>query len=182
MLRPADSVDCAEVLDRLEALLDAEVDPGAAAELQAHLERCPSCREEWRRAGEIRAALRSLPRFEAPPRVGAALAAAAAGVCPRRERRSLMRARPAMIAAALAAAAALVVWLAPVLRAPRPAVSAAEARAAAGEARLALGVLATVAQRTQGRVHERVLGESGLGTTLRSVSRSLRWAREAGAA
>jgi hypothetical protein len=87
-----------------------------------------------------------------------------------------------MIAAALAAAAALVVGLAPVLRAPQPAVSAAEARAAAGEARLALGVLATVAQRTQGRVHERVLGESGLGTTLRSVSRSLRWAREAGAA
>lgn len=178
MLRPVESVGCAEVLDRIEALLDAEVDLATAAVVHAHLERCAACRAEWQRAGELRAALRALPRFEAPPHVGAALEAAAAGAAPHRFRRGAPRLRPVMVAAALAAAAALVVGLAPVLRTPRPVVSDAEARAAAAEARLALGVLGAVAQRTEVRVRDRVLGGGGIAAGLDVVSRSLRRATE----
>jgi anti-sigma factor RsiW len=174
VLRPVDGVACAEVLDRIEALLDAEVDSGTAAAIRAHLESCAGCRAEWQRAGELRAALRALPRYEAPPRVGAALAAAAAADGPRRLRYGGSRLRPVMAAAALAAAAALVVGLAPLLRTPRPAVSDLEARAAAADARLALGVLAAVAQRTELRVRERVLDGKGIAAGLDAVSRSFR--------
>jgi anti-sigma factor RsiW len=54
------------VRSRLELLVDGELDAAAAAELRAHLGRCPSCRRQHREAASVPARLRAL-RSPAPP-------------------------------------------------------------------------------------------------------------------
>jgi anti-sigma factor RsiW len=183
VLRSADDVACADVRDRLEALIDGDLDPAEAVSMTAHLERCQQCRAERRRAVEVRAALRALPVFDPPPRVAAAVMAAVrddAGT----KRSGLpvwLRARPALVAAALAAAL-LVIVLEPFREPPRPKPAPVDAQRAVADTRLALAVLADVTRRSEGRVRERLVGGTAVQSTVRGLSRSLRWIHRSGAA
>ncbi len=58
----------AHILEWLPAYHDGELPPGKAAQVEAHLQTCPSCRAEQKRLTELSALLRddSLPAFSAP--------------------------------------------------------------------------------------------------------------------
>lgn len=180
MLQFADRMRCRDVDDQLEALIDGDLDPEPAARVEAHIEGCGRCRAERRRAEEVRAALRGMPAFDAPPSVAGAVEAAIADGTAAREP-VLARARTGwgLGAAAVAAAAALVFTLGPQPRPRPPSPTSAEARQAVDDTRLALAVLAGVTRRAEHRVRTRVL-EGAVGTTVRDVSRSLRWVGETG--
>lgn len=71
MPRPAE-MTCPTVRDRLDPLLDGDLTGAAEARLRAHLESCPTCREELRLARGLRQALREgLPTLQCPPEVSA---------------------------------------------------------------------------------------------------------------
>jgi anti-sigma factor RsiW len=179
VLQFADRLRCEDVDDRLEALIDGDLDPESAAAVEAHVARCGHCRAERQRAEEVRAALRGLPVFDAPPRVAAAFEAAVAdGADAREPVLSHLRTRW-VLAAAAAAAAALVITVGPQPRPRQPSPTSAEARRAADDTRLALAVLAGVTRRAEDRVRGRVL-EGAVGTAVKGVSRSLRWVGETG--
>mgnify|MGYP004518084377 CR=1 FL=1 len=52
------SAECDGVLERIYAVLDGEVSTGEIAAIQAHLEACPPCLDEY----EVEAALKALVR------------------------------------------------------------------------------------------------------------------------
>jgi anti-sigma factor RsiW len=181
--QPPDSPLCSEVLDRLEALLDGELESGEAGRLRAHLERCELCRDEHQLAVEIREGLRMLPVLRPPARVTVAVKAAVGNNAGPRRLVSKVWLVPGLAAAALAAAVTLAVVLGPFHRAPQPAQATAEARRAAADTRLALAVLANATRRAEGMVRGRMLDDGALKTTVRGLSRSLSWLpdRSAGA-
>lgn len=179
MLQFADRQRCEDVGDRLEALIDGDLDPELAAALEAHIARCGRCRAERQRAGEVRAALRGLPAYDAPPSVAAAVRAAIADGAACRPAETRTGARWGLAAAAVAAAAVLVLTFGPQPRPRQPSPTSAEARQAVDDTRLALAVLAGVTRRAEDRVRGRVL-ESAVGAAVKGVSRSLRWVGEPG--
>lgn len=180
MLQFADRMRCPDVDEWLEGLVDGDLDPELAARVEAHIECCGRCRAERRLAEEVRAALRGLPAFDAPPSVAAAVEAAVAdGAAAREPVLARVRTRWVLAAATVAAAAALVLTVGPQPRPRQPSPTSAEARRAADDTRLALAVLAGVTRRAEDRVRGRVL-EGAVGTAVKGVSRSLRWVGETG--
>lgn len=183
MLQSADGLSCADVRERLEALIEGDLDALEADSMAAHLNRCGYCRDEQRRAIEVRSALRALPVFDPPPRVAAAVMAAVRGDAGTK-RNGLpvwLRARPALVAAVLAAAL-LVIVIGPFREPPRPEPVPANALRAVAETKLALAVLADVTRRSEGRVRERLAGGTAAQTTVGGLSRSLKWIWRSGAA
>jgi anti-sigma factor RsiW len=61
------SSGCAGVRARLELLADGELDAGTAADLRAHVARCPDCRAQHREAVSLPARLRALRSPDPPP-------------------------------------------------------------------------------------------------------------------
>ena len=61
---------CADVLDRLEAFIDGDLDRAEAIAVEAHLAGCAACHTEHRLAEEVLTELRALPEFEVPETVG----------------------------------------------------------------------------------------------------------------
>jgi len=58
---------CGDVLERLSAFLDDELDPLGSREIQQHLDRCPSCADELDRMKGLGARLRAEAPYHAAP-------------------------------------------------------------------------------------------------------------------
>lgn len=181
MSQRAEHRDCCAVRDRLDAVLDGELDPRETGRLLRHLEACAPCSAELRRAEELREELRAMPVFHVPDRVARAVAAATAmpdGVRPD----SRTSARRWMPVAAAVAAAVLVAALVGPRRSGVNSVAPedAAAREAAAEARLAVHLLVGATRHAERRARARVL-DGAVAPTAQRVSASLWWLRDAGA-
>lgn len=118
---------CVDWRERLQGLIDGELDAAHAAEVEAHLADCAACSEDYAQALSLRAALRGPGVRAAAPdrlaaRLDAAIAAAAAPTAPpvrpesrwRRLDRALWGAGGAGLA--LAACAVLAIAIVPAMR------------------------------------------------------------------
>ncbi len=70
---------CQEVVSRMAAYVDEELEPTLAEKISAHISRCPSCKEELRAFSGIDTMLRNLPRDSLPAAVAARVLGAAGG-------------------------------------------------------------------------------------------------------
>ncbi len=60
---------CDEILERLEAFVDGELDASERATIEAHLAGCEACAAEHALTEAVRTELRALPELDAPPAV-----------------------------------------------------------------------------------------------------------------
>ena len=184
MSQRVDPDRCAEILDRLDAWIDGDLEESEAAAMQAHVDGCESCRRERQQAEEVVAELRAMPEFDVPQRVLQAV-----------HRRTRPRAmdrihsvfegavrRPLPAVAALAAIVLMVVLVSPWRGQQGPQYSDEEIMRAAAETKLALAYVGSIARRAELRVKESVLDERVATKTMRSVRRSLQILGEAGSA
>ena len=174
--RPEDE-SCAAVLPLLEAYLDGELSPAAAAPVRDHLASCPACAAELRLATAIRDGLRSLPDLDAPPTVlmRARQEAGRAGVLAfRPPQPALRRPRLAALAAVLAVALLGATLLFQLLRSPRPAQPTPQQIAqATAQARYALAYIGRVSRRAGLELKDEVLPRHLVEPAARTLSRSL---------
>ena len=174
--------DCAEVLNRLDAWIDGDLDRTEAIAVEAHFDNCPACQAERRLAEEVLAELRAMPEFPVPDRVLQAVHRAnrprwgkdALSSLPAGVRRTM----PA--AAALAAAVLVVVLVAPRGGRTAPEYSDEEIRRASAETRLALAYVGSITRRAELRVKKRVLDEGVAAKALRDASRTIQIIGEMG--
>jgi len=176
--------ECVEVLDRLDAWIDGDLEASEASRLQAHVERCSDCRKEYQLADEIRAELRGMPEFDAPERVLAAVREASRPTVSERlgGRLGWLTLRPVPAAIAVAAVAVLLFVIVPWGERPGAHYSDREIRRATAETRLALAYVGDAARRAERGVRRKVLEEREFPATVREISRTLSWAGETGAA
>jgi anti-sigma factor (TIGR02949 family) len=73
---PSDGLSCAEVLDRLEAYVDDELELAASTAITRHLRACPACVAEHELALTVQRELQSWATLDAPPQVLEAVHAA----------------------------------------------------------------------------------------------------------
>lgn len=184
MSRHLDLYSCADVLERLEAWIDGDLDDGAAAAVKAHVDRCESCRAEQELAKTVVAELRALPEFDLPERVLQAVrektrSKLAEGL---REFFGGFLSRPVPAFAAVVAVVLMVLVLSPARRPTEPQYTDQEVARAVAETRLALAYVGSIAQRAELRVKDRVLNEGAAARTVRGVRRSLHVIGEAGGA
>jgi anti-sigma factor RsiW len=175
MSQHADVDRCSEVLDRLDAWIEGDLDTSEAAEFAAHVDCCRSCQIAKGDAEELISALRSLPEFDIPERVvQAARDRATTGLANRLGeawRGSIIRPMPAL--AAVATIVLLVVVLSPW---PGPTTQQPvdyEIRRATEETKLALALVENVARRAQLSVAESILENGVAAQTVRGINRSL---------
>jgi hypothetical protein len=167
---------CSEVLDRLDAWIDGDLDATEADGIATHVDCCNSCQIAKREAEELISALRSLPEFEIPERMLQSVRGRAAqGFVSRLGealRGSILRPMPALAAAATVVLAFVVLfpWRSPTV----PEYADHEITRAAEETKLALAYVGGVARRAEIRVTERVLEEGVAAQTVRGISRSMK--------
>lgn len=162
---------CNEVLDRLEAFIDEQVDDAESAAIERHLECCDTCARELEHALETVAALRALPELEVPPRVMESTRTAievhdpAAGAAPRNRLRGRW----------LAAAAAIVIGILGTVSVVRDQTepTGAEALRAAADVQLALATIRDISLRANQMVQARVIQEGAIPQSIRGFARSL---------
>jgi anti-sigma factor RsiW len=173
-----DDVTCADVLDRLDAWIDGDLDPGEAGVLEAHVEGCAACDEERRLADEIRAELRGLPELDLPDRVIKAVRDETTPTIGERAR-GLLDAIVTRPVPALAAVAAIVLFIFAVVpwrqSETPPRYSAEEVERAAEETKLALAYVSSITRRAEIQVRRRVFEDGAVSATVRGISRSLDW-------
>ena len=182
MSQRVDSDGCAEVLDRLDAWIDGDVDESEAVAMQAHVDDCEACQRERRLAEELVAELRAMPRFEVPERVLRAVdRQTRTGVAEKLHSffEAIVR-RPLPAMAAVAAVLVVAVVMTPWNRSSVPEYSEQEISRAADDLRLAFAYVGDVTRRAEVRVKDRVLDEGVAAQTLRSVRRSFRIIGEVG--
>ena len=166
--------DCADVLDRLDAWIDGDLDRTEAMAVEAHFDSCPACQAELRLAEEVLVELRAMPEFTVPDRV---LQEVRRKTRPRGVEKvlSLLPSgvrRPLPAAAALAAVVLAVVLVAPWGGRDAPEYSDEEIQRVTAETRLALAYVGSISRRAELRVKERVLDEGVAAEALRDVSRT----------
>ena len=147
---------CVEAEGLLEAYVDEDLDGAERQRLEAHLDSCPGCREQWQLALHVKDALGALPQLDAPQAVidrvlveAATEQASGAGGEVKRPWWELLRPSPAW---ALVAAVLLLALLLPLARGPKQPPTSAEVDAetierATDEARLALAYVAQASRR-----------------------------------
>lgn len=175
---------CADVLERLDAWIDGDLDETCSAAVKAHIDQCESCRAEQQLAELVLAELRSMPEFDIPERVVQTVqekTRPAHGNAPDFFFQ-LIKIRPAPALAAAAAFVVMVLVLAPWRKPPEPQFTDQEIAQAVADTKLALAYVGSIAQRAELRVKERVLEEGAAAQTVSGVRRSLRVIGEAGAA
>jgi len=107
------TMECERMETRIGAWLDGELPPAEAAEVAAHLERCPACAAELEGLRQLGAAIRrELPRLAAPEALRAAVRAEAAAPPASPPPIALRRRRAAPRWLALAASVLLLVGVA----------------------------------------------------------------------
>ncbi len=177
MSKPVD-VTCADVLDRLEAWIDGDLESREASLLEAHVECCAVCEAERRLAEEIRAGLRGLPEFDLPDRVIKAVRDETAPTIGERARGLLdtVVSRPVPAMAAVAAIVLFMLALVPWRQSETPPrYSAEEVERAAEETKLALAYVGGIARYAQRQARHKVLSDDAVSGTLREISRSIEW-------
>jgi anti-sigma factor (TIGR02949 family) len=176
--------DCVDVLGRLEAWIDGELEASDAAGMKVHISGCSSCREEYQMAEAIRAELRGMPEIEPPQRVLSAVREKARPAAQEKPGGVLGRVtrRPVPAAIAIAAAAILLVVVVPRGDRSEAQYTDLEIRRAAAETRIALAYVGDAARRAEREVRKKVLENRDFPATVRGVSRTLSWAGETGAA
>ncbi len=175
-------IDCATVIEALEAHLDGDLEGAQRAAIEAHLERCPGCAAEHQLAAEVRSGLRALPELDAPRAVVERVFKETVRRQTdgsrrpwRRRRRPVVR--PAWAALAAAALAAVVVgsglWLTSTPSENDATADAAAVARATEEARYALAYVAQVSRRTGLKLRQDLLPEHLVDPSARSLNRAL---------
>ncbi len=175
---------CADVLERLDAWIDGDLDDAEAAAVKAHVDQCESCQAEQQLAETVVAELRALPEFDVPERVLQTVRKKTLSTFAERLRAFFddLVSRPVPALAAAAAVVLIFLVLSPWSRPTEPQYTDQEVARAAAETRLALAYVGSIAQRAELRVKERVLDQGAAAQTVRGVRRSLHVIGEAGAA
>jgi len=175
---------CADVLERLDAWIDGDLDDAEAAAVKAHVDQCESCQAEQQLAETVAAELRALPEFDVPERVMQTVREKTLSTFAERLRAFFddFVSRPVPALAAVAAVVLIFLVLSPWSRPTEPQYTDQEVARAAAETRLALAYVGSIAQRAELRVKERVLDQGAAAQTVRGVRRSLHVIGEAGAA
>lgn len=183
MSQSADLDCCSDVLERLDAWIDGDLDDGASAAVRAHIDRCQSCRAEQQLAEVVLAELRSMPEFDVPERVLQTVRNTTRSAHENRPGNFFgsFRFRPAPALAAVASVVVMVLVLSPWRRASEPQYTDQEVARAVAETRLALAFVGNAAQRAEIRVKARVLDQGAAAQTVRGVRRSLQVIGEVGA-
>jgi predicted anti-sigma-YlaC factor YlaD len=184
MSQHPDLHSCADVLERLEAWIDGDLDESEAAAVNAHIRFCGSCRAERRLAETVVAELRALPEIDVPENVLRAVRSRTRPILGERFRAFFKASRiPPMPALAVVVAAVLIVLvLSPSHRHTEQQYTDQEVARAVAETKLALAYVGSIAHRAELRVERRVLSEGATAQTVRGFRRSLRVLGEAGAA
>ncbi|MBD3851446.1 MAG: zf-HC2 domain-containing protein [Acidobacteria bacterium] len=184
MSQCAEFESCADVLERLDAWIDGDLDAAEADAVKVHVDHCESCRKEHHLAEAVVAELRSMPVFNVPERVMQTVRKDTRPPLVERFRVFLddFRIRPVPAFAAVAVVILLVLVDSPWRRPAEPQYTDQEVARAVAETRLALAYVGSVAQRAELRIKERVFDEGVAAQTVRGVRRSLRVIGEAGAA
>jgi len=175
---------CADVLERLDAWIDGDLDAAEADAVKVHVDHCESCRKEHHLAEAVVVELRSMPVFNVPERVMQTVRKDTRPPLVERFRVFLedFRIRPVPAFAAVAVVILLVLVDSPWRRPAEPQYTDQEVARAVAETRLALAYVGSVAQRAELRIKERVFNEGVAAQTVRGVRRSLQIIGEAGAA
>jgi anti-sigma factor RsiW len=175
---------CADVLERLDAWIDGDLDDAEAAAVKAHVDQCESCQAEQQLAETVVAELRALPEFDVPERVLQTVRKKTLSTFAERLRAFFddLVSRPVPALAVVAAVVLVFLVLSPWSRPTEPEYTDQEVARAAAETRLALAYVGRIAQRAELRVKERVLDQGAAAQTVRGVRRSLHVIGEAGAA
>jgi len=179
----ADLESCADVLERLEAWIDGDLDDAEAAAVKAHVDQCESCRAEQQLAEAVVAELRLMPEFDVPEKV---LQTVQNKTRPAHEKKlgvffESFKSRPAPALAAVAAVVVMALVLSPWRRPSEPQYTDQEVARAVAETRLAFAYVGNIAQRAEKRVKARVVDQGAAAQAVRGVWRSLRVIGEAGA-
>jgi anti-sigma factor RsiW len=184
MSQCADFECCVDVLERLDAWIDGDLDAAEAAAVEAHIDHCESCQAEQQLAEAVVAELRSMPDFDIPKSVMQTVRERTRPTLVERFQVFLedFRIRPVPALAAAAAVALMIFVVSPWRRPTEPQYTDQEIARAVAETRLALAYVGSVARRAELRVKERVLNKGVAAQTVRGVRRSLQVIGEAGAA
>ena len=178
----ADLECCEDVLERIDAWIDGDLDVSEAAAVKSHIDQCETCKAERQLAELVVAELRSMPEFDVPDRVLRSVRNIAGSTLGERFRLFLEESRISLVPVAAAVAVVLIVLVvSPWGRLSEPQYSDQEIARAVAETRLALACIGSVAQRAELRVKEKVLQEGVAAQTVRGVRRSLRVIGEAAA-
>jgi anti-sigma factor RsiW len=169
MSPPADDMHCSEVLDRLEALIDDDLDAETTEALQHHLGGCDSCARELEHARRTLTELRGLPELEPPARVIERARTDSSFSAAPRARRPIGR------AGWIATAAAVVLATAGVLTIGRHSAPTndPEAVRAAAEVELALACLGDITRRANRMVKAQIVDQGAVPSSMRGLARSL---------
>jgi len=179
--RSPDASDCALVCEAIDAHLSGLGPADQRAAFEAHIARCPACRDELELAAVIRCELSALPRLDAPPRVIEAVRRRVQGIAAEPPAvltgHSTDRRRRARVALAAAAAAAFAVAAVVILggRFPRTShhASAVEIAHATAEARFAFSLVADATATANHELRQGVLRQRVVATALRGISRAI---------
>jgi len=184
MSQYADDEGCADVLERLDAWIDGDLDVAEAAAVKAHVDHCESCQAERQLAEAVVAELRSMPEFDVPQRVVQRIREKTRPTLIDKSRTFLEdhRIQPVPVFAVFAAVVLMVLVVSPWRQHTEPQYTDREVAQAVAETRLALAYVGSVAQRAELRVKERVLNQGAAAQTVRGVRRSLQVIGEVGAA
>lgn len=176
MRRLSEVILCEEVIDRMEAWLDGDLDEAEAVRIRHHIDACPECRAERRFAEDVQDQLGGLPSFDIPSHVLDAVAKqtggepgskSTAGWIPR------WTSGRVAAAAAIGAIALLIALIVPEVRRPSPRLSAEEVEAVADQTRLALAYLSDLTKRAEAQAASRIFEDRVAISRLTSMSRTL---------
>jgi anti-sigma factor RsiW len=170
-----DSNRCVDVLDRLDAWIDGDLDDAEADSLKTHVDRCESCRAERRLAEEVAAELRAMPDFELPERVLQTVRRKTQPTLMERSRVFFEGStlRPATAVVALAVVVVMVLLISPRGGPTGPRYTDQEITRATEETKLALAYVGSITRRAELRVTEKIFDDGVATQTVSAVRRSL---------
>ncbi len=176
MLQHVDGQGCSDILDRLDAWIDGDLGESEAALVEAHIDRCASCRAARQVAEEVAVELRSLPDFKVPERVLRAVRTRVRPTLWERLKTFLdgSMQRPVTAVTILAVVVLVVVAVSPWRDRSVPRYTDQEIARATEETKLALAYVGSITRRAELRVKEKIFDDGVAAQTVSGVRRSLR--------
>lgn len=175
MLQRVDDQRCSDILDRLDAWIDGDLGESEAALVEAHIDRCASCRAERQVAEELAIELRSLPDYQVPERVLRAVRTRVRPTLWERLKRLLdgSMQRP-VTAVTILAVVVLVVMVSPWRDRSAPQYTDQEIARATEETKLALAYVGSITRRAEIRVKEKIFDDGVAAQTVSGVRQTLK--------
>jgi hypothetical protein len=176
MLQRVDGQGCTDILNRLDAWIDGDLGESEAALVEAHIDRCASCRAARQVAEEMVVELRSLPDFKVPERV---LRAVRTRVRPTlwEKLKDILDGsmqRPVTAGAVLAVVVLVVVTVSPWRDRSALQYTDQEIERATEETKLALAYVGSITRRAELRVKKKIFDDGVAAQTVSGVRRSLK--------